>query len=309
MRYMTVLEAARRWGISERRVRLLCYTGRIDGAIRLGWAWNIPEQAKPGDARALRHLKNRGLRTGYQSFQLLDNRKTEIDTLISSTDAHIVAAMDEQMNRLLLNSMLCVQDFGITAEESSCILEGAIVPRLSLSDHLAVLNYREAIDLVRSMVLSGRRPSKRNASELQKILVHHRGGLHELSFRETSEHEQKPRYLEDRSITIDEQLEVLYTQYEGEWRWLHPVVSSAFLLVELNRIHPYTMDGSALAYLMAAFHVMTSGYQPPLLVADALENLRESILFSYKRGECHRVVSLFNGFVLQGFDTFQKLVR
>ena len=31
MKYMTVTEAAQRWGISDRRVRLLCSEGRIDG--------------------------------------------------------------------------------------------------------------------------------------------------------------------------------------------------------------------------------------------------------------------------------------
>ncbi len=307
MRYMTVLEAARQWDISERRVRRLCSTGRIDGAIRKGWAWSIPEQAKPGDARALRHLKNRGLRTGSQSFQLLDKHKAEIDNLVTKADAGVVAAIEKRMDALLLDSMLCVQDFSITPEECFRILEGAIVPRLSLSDHLAVLNYREAITLVRSMVHSGRRPSKRNASELQKVLVHHRD-VRELSFREPAEGEQKPRILEDRSITIDEQVEVLYSQYEGEWRWLHPVVSSTFLLVELTRIHPYMMEGSALAYLMAAFHLMASGYQPPLMIHDKVDALHEAVLLSYKRGDCHSAVSLFNEFAIQGLDTFEKLI-
>jgi hypothetical protein len=309
MRYMTVLEAARLWDISERRVRLLCSTGRIDGAVRKGWAWSIPEQAKPGDARALRHLKNRGLRTGSQSFQLLDNRKAEADKLTAGKDVEIVALIDNQMDALLLNSMLCIQDFSITPEECSLILGGMVIPRLSLSDHLAVLNYREAITLLRTMVRSGRRPSKRNAAELQKVLVHHRGSSGELSYRsESAEGEQKPRILEDRSITIDEQVEVLYTQYEGEWRWLHPVVSSTFLLVELTRIHPYTMDGSALAFLMAVFHLMTAGYQPLLISPGMADKLDEAIVHSYRRGDCHSAVSLVNDFAIQGFDACIKLL-
>lgn len=52
MDYMTAKEAAQKWGISQRRVQVLCDQGRIDGAVRLGWAWAIPRDAeKPKDDR------------------------------------------------------------------------------------------------------------------------------------------------------------------------------------------------------------------------------------------------------------------
>lgn len=40
--FLTASQAARRWGISERRVRQLAGAGRIPGAQRIGWAWMIP---------------------------------------------------------------------------------------------------------------------------------------------------------------------------------------------------------------------------------------------------------------------------
>jgi len=52
MEYMTAKEAAAKWGISERRVQVLCEQGRIDGVQRLGKAWAIPKTTiKPTDAR------------------------------------------------------------------------------------------------------------------------------------------------------------------------------------------------------------------------------------------------------------------
>ncbi|NMC64110.1 MAG: helix-turn-helix domain-containing protein [SAR324 cluster bacterium] len=52
MEYITAKEAAEKWGISQRRVQLLCEQGRVVGAVRLGWAWAIPKEAdKPADAR------------------------------------------------------------------------------------------------------------------------------------------------------------------------------------------------------------------------------------------------------------------
>jgi hypothetical protein len=53
MDYITAKEAAEKWGISQRRVQLLCEQGRVAGAVRLGWAWAIPKEAdKPADARS-----------------------------------------------------------------------------------------------------------------------------------------------------------------------------------------------------------------------------------------------------------------
>ncbi|HHU64247.1 MAG TPA: helix-turn-helix domain-containing protein [Clostridiales bacterium] len=52
MDYITTKQAAKKWGISERRVQVLCAQGRIKGAMRLGWAWAIPIDAeKPSDKR------------------------------------------------------------------------------------------------------------------------------------------------------------------------------------------------------------------------------------------------------------------
>ena len=52
MEFITAGEAARRWGVSERRVQHLCAEGRVPGAERFGRAWRIPAAApKPDDPR------------------------------------------------------------------------------------------------------------------------------------------------------------------------------------------------------------------------------------------------------------------
>lgn len=44
--YISVKEAAEKWGISERRVQKLCEGNRIEGIVRFGHAWMIPERQK-----------------------------------------------------------------------------------------------------------------------------------------------------------------------------------------------------------------------------------------------------------------------
>ncbi|WP_242847584.1 helix-turn-helix domain-containing protein, partial [Syntrophomonas zehnderi] len=52
MEYMTVKEAGEKWGLGIRIVTLYCTEGRIDGAVKKGNLWLIPEDAvKPEDRR------------------------------------------------------------------------------------------------------------------------------------------------------------------------------------------------------------------------------------------------------------------
>ena len=52
MEYMSISQAAEKWGISPRRIQVLCKQERIPGASRMGYVWAIPEDAeKPKDAR------------------------------------------------------------------------------------------------------------------------------------------------------------------------------------------------------------------------------------------------------------------
>lgn len=52
MEYMSCPEAAEKWGISERRVQILCKENRISGVSKIGYMWLIPKDAeKPVDAR------------------------------------------------------------------------------------------------------------------------------------------------------------------------------------------------------------------------------------------------------------------
>lgn len=52
MDYITAQEAADLWGISRRRVQILCTNGRIEGAFKKANIWLLPKNAiKPDDMR------------------------------------------------------------------------------------------------------------------------------------------------------------------------------------------------------------------------------------------------------------------
>ena len=61
MDFMSAREAANKWGISQRRVALLCSEQRIENAMMIGNMWIIPIEAeKPEDARSTRYTRSDG---------------------------------------------------------------------------------------------------------------------------------------------------------------------------------------------------------------------------------------------------------
>lgn len=52
MEYLSISQVAEKWGIKQRRIRVLCTEGRINGAYKERAYWLIPENAeKPKDER------------------------------------------------------------------------------------------------------------------------------------------------------------------------------------------------------------------------------------------------------------------
>lgn len=52
MEYLSIRQTSEKWGLSTRRIQVLCKEGRIPGSIKIGYSWVVPAYAqKPFDAR------------------------------------------------------------------------------------------------------------------------------------------------------------------------------------------------------------------------------------------------------------------
>ena len=52
MEYLSIRQTSEKWGISIRRIQVLCVENRIPGATKIGSYWDIPADAeKPNDER------------------------------------------------------------------------------------------------------------------------------------------------------------------------------------------------------------------------------------------------------------------
>ena len=75
MEYLTATELSKVWNISTRRIGVLCTEGRVDGAIKKGKMWLIPDTAqKPADARYKKNKQNaQNKRRRQLELEIIDN--------------------------------------------------------------------------------------------------------------------------------------------------------------------------------------------------------------------------------------------
>lgn len=71
MGYMTIKEAAEKWGLSERRVQEICELEKITGVTKFGRAWAIPSDTeRPVDLRVKsgKYIKSESLDSGKRKI-------------------------------------------------------------------------------------------------------------------------------------------------------------------------------------------------------------------------------------------------
>ena len=234
MQYMDVNTASQKWGITGRRVRILCNDGRIDGAVRNGWSWLIPADApKPGDGRVLRRFRNLDIRPGFVDVDTLHGMSSDFP--LSSSSTSFVSLLPSTISFLFL-----LDGKEIGAEEVKVVLEGKLCYSLSLQEHLLIVNF--------TSILKGlfKKKDKWNGGAFKEIYARLLQGISD------SDGEYERAYLEGKEdeITVKAAMETTLKQYEDSWSLLHPLSSSSILTGEIMRISPYNTALSFFLYLV-----------------------------------------------------------
>ena len=134
--YITVNQAAEKWGISDRRVRILCAEGKIPGVIREGRTWKRPENAsKPDDGR---------FKSAETLLEKIDRKKTELDSKRPLTPGEAERLTEEFAVEYTYNSN-AIEGNTLTLRETALILqEGITIAEKPLRDHLDVIGFKDA---------------------------------------------------------------------------------------------------------------------------------------------------------------------
>ena len=150
MGYKSVAQIAEQWGISDRRVRILCQQGKIDGVIRKGRTWLIPADAeKPIDGRTTRYQRNDS--PYVELFAEVDALKAELDKRRPLTQGELQRLRDEFLIEYTYNSN-AIEGNTLTLQETALVLEGTTVDKKPLKDHLEAVGHRDAFLYVQDLV-------------------------------------------------------------------------------------------------------------------------------------------------------------
>ena len=141
--YMTVKQAAEKWGISDRRVRTLCSEGKISGVIREGRNWRIPLDArKPEDGR---------YKTAENLLTVIDKKKLALDSKRPLTEGEVERLTEEFVVEYTYNSN-AIEGNTLTLRETDMVLRGLTIAQKPLKDHMEAVGHKEAFDFLRELV-------------------------------------------------------------------------------------------------------------------------------------------------------------
>ena len=140
---LTVKQASEKWNISDRRVRVLCANGQIDGAYRIGRIWYIPDMAdKPKDGR---------VKSKENLVSLIEKKKAELDGKRPLTEGEVQRLYDDFMVEYTYNSN-AIEGNTLTLRETEMVLRGLTIDRKPLKDHLEVVGHKDAFYFVVELV-------------------------------------------------------------------------------------------------------------------------------------------------------------
>lgn len=248
--YITVKQAAEKWGISGRRVRALCSEGKIPGAFRDGRAWKIPyDAAKPTDSR----YKSTAalLPIIKEKMEILKNR-------IPLTEGELERLNEEFLTEFTYNSN-AIEGNTLTLRETDLVLRGLTIDQKSLKEHLEVIGHKEAFEYVQELVRENIEISEKVIKDIHYLVLadkrEDRGKYRQIPVRILgAAHEPVQPYL------IAPRMEALLEQYKDSKEDF--VTKLARFHIEFEGIHPFIDGNGRTGRLLVNLELMKMGYPP-----------------------------------------------
>lgn len=247
---MTVKQTAEKWGLSERRVRILCSTGRIPGVYQEGRAWKIPVDAvKPADRR---------FKSAESLLETIDRKKAELDACRPLTEGELARLSEEFTVEFTYNSN-AIEGSALTLRETDMVLRGLTVHQKPLKDHLEAIGHKEAFDFVLELVQNRIPMTERIIQQIHYLVLadkrDDRGTYRRIPVRIAgAQYEPVQPYL------IQPKMEQLITNYREDTD--HIVMRLARFHVEFESIHPFIDGNGRTGRLLVNLELMKAGYPP-----------------------------------------------
>lgn len=248
--FLTVKQASEKWGISDRRIRVLCSEGKISGAYREGRRWKIPVDAKkPADGR-------------YKSKESLltqiDRKKVELESRRPLTAGEVARLNEEFIVEYTYNSN-AIEGNTLTLRETDLVLRGLTIDGKPLKDHMEAVGHKEAFDFVSELVKDNVPISESIIKQIHYLVLadkrEDRGVYRRVPVRIMgAQHEPVQPYL------IEPKMEQLLYDFAASTE--HIVTKLARFHIEFEGIHPFIDGNGRTGRLLVNLELMKSGLPP-----------------------------------------------
>lgn len=276
MTYIKVSQAAEKWGLSARRVRILCQENKIDGVIRKGNLYMIPENAqKPADGR-------RKASRQVISFERIEELKAEFDTRRPLTQGELERLNEEFMIEFTYNSN-AIEGNTLTLQETAMVLEGITIDQKPLKDHLEAVGHKDAFLYVQDIVS--------NKMPLTEFVIKN---IHSLVLMNKPEDKGVYRRVPVKIMgaftepvqpyMIESKITELLAENEKRKATMNIIERVARFHLEFESIHPFIDGNGRTGRLLMNFELMQNGY-PPINVKFSDRKRYYDAFDSYSRNQ------------------------
>lgn len=248
--FMTVKQAAEKWGISDRRIRVLCSEGKIPGAFQEGRGWKIPADAeKPTDGR---------YRSKESVLLRIDRKKKELDGRRPLTEGEAARLNEEFIVEYTYNSN-AIEGNTLTLRETDLVLRGLTIDKKPLKDHMEAVGHKEAFEYVCDLVKDNVPISESIIKQIHFLVLadkkDDRGVYRRVPVRIMgAQHEPPQPYL------IEPRMEQLLRDFAQSTE--HIVTKLARFHIEFEGIHPFIDGNGRTGRLLVNLELMKAGYPP-----------------------------------------------
>ena len=295
--YMTVNEASAKWGISDRRIRVLCAEGKISGAIKEGKTWKFPvDTVKPIDRR---YKSNESLLT------LIDKKKKELDNRRPLTEGETERLNEEFTVEYTYNSN-AIEGNTLTLRETDLVLRGLTIDRKPLKDHMEAVGHKEAFEFVSELVKQNEPLSERIIKQIHFLVLvgnkDDRGVYRRVPVRIMgAKHEPVQPYMIEPKME-----ELLKKLMEGKE---HIITKLARFHIEFEGIHPFIDGNGRTGRLLVNLELMKAGYPPiDIKFTDRMEYYKAFDEY-HEKNNLSAMEKLFAGYVNSRLDMYLKILE
>ena len=295
--FMTVKQAAEKWGISDRRIRVLCAEGKISGAYQEGRGWKIPADAeKPMDGR---------YKSKESILAQIDRKKAELDGRRPLTEGEVERLNEEFIVEYTYNSN-AIEGNTLTLRETDLVLRGLTIDRKPLKDHMEAVGHKEAFDYVRELVSNDMPISERVIKEIHYLVLadkkDDRGVYRRVPVRIMgAQHEPVQPYL------IQPKMEQLLRDFSESTE--HIVTKLARFHIEFEGIHPFIDGNGRTGRLLVNLELMKAGFPPiDIKFTDRIKYYDAFDEYHVKHN-LSAMENLFAGYINSQLDKYLKILQ